>query len=156
MECLNAARYKKDELPGKNISVLMGAPYNQVGPLVWHRTARLGVLRSCWAPSECFSLLHSLCWASPDRFFPPVPQLHAGYVKRYLQTQKSTILDTQRRLEGKHKNGKLFPMAIRVTRIESAGGAERLHTLWPHMSSSGVESVPQIYPPLVEQRERTV
>lgn len=51
----------------------------------------------------------------------PFAQLHAGYVKRYLSTQKSTVLDTTRRLEGKHKTGKLIPISIRVTRIESAG-----------------------------------
>lgn len=44
-----------------------------------------------------------------------------GYVKRYLQTQKSTVMDATRRLEGKHKSGRLIPITIRVTRIESAG-----------------------------------
>ena len=68
--------YKKDELVGKNVSVLMGSPYN-------HQ--------------------------------------HSGYVKRYLKTQKATILDQRQRLEGRHKLGQLFQIALVVSRIESGG-----------------------------------
>lgn len=50
---------------------------------------------------------------------PPYNQLHNGYIKRYLATQKPTILDVAQRLEGKHKQGHLFQISITVSKIES-------------------------------------
>lgn len=93
----------------------MPAPYAQL-----HAGAALPWLLMPVAQAET-SRAYAVTHLAKPPCVPSRPRASAGYVKRFLQTQKSTVLDMHRRLEGRHKTGKLIPITIRVTRIESAG-----------------------------------
>lgn len=54
--------------------------------------------------------------AGTDSTFRVCP---SGYIKRYLASQKPSILDVQQHFEGMHKNGSLFPILITINKIES-------------------------------------
>lgn len=50
-----------------------------------------------------------------------IADLHDGYLQKYAQTGQSHILGQRRELEGKHKDGRLFPILLRVNPMEVHG-----------------------------------
>jgi PAS domain S-box-containing protein len=47
---------------------------------------------------------------------------HNGYLERYWQTGEAKIIGSGREVEGKHKNGSIFPVDIRINRLEINSG----------------------------------
>lgn len=52
---------------------------------------------------------------------PPYNIQHNSYLKRYLSTQQPHILNSPRKLEGRHKMGHAVPLTIFVTKLENGG-----------------------------------
>ncbi len=50
-----------------------------------------------------------------------VANLHNTYIKSYLNTQQSSIMGKRREVEGKRKNGVVFPMILQVNRMDLHG-----------------------------------
>jgi len=42
---------------------------------------------------------------------------HNGYLKRYINSHKTDIIDLSRDVEGKHKNNKIFPMRLSISEL---------------------------------------
>lgn len=54
---------------------------------------------------------------------PPYNAQHNSYLKRYAATGKASVLGTRQVLEGKHKKGHTFPIALTVNTMEVEGQA---------------------------------
>lgn len=54
----------------------------------------------------------------------PYKAQHDGYLHNYISTQKPKVIGVGRKVEGRRKNGEIFPMHLAVTEVESALGLQ--------------------------------
>lgn len=104
--------YKKEEMMGRNVSMLMPSPYKQQ-----HNSA--------YSPYALASALSSRPAHTRVPNLPPVCPA-TGYLERYERTRRGSVMNAKRMVEGLHKKGHTFAIQLAVTEVN--GGQDPNNT----------------------------
>ena len=64
----------------------------------------------------------------------PYHAAHDGYVRRYLETGEQRVIGRRTEVQGRHKDGTIFPIELTVS--ETQAGGQRRSLKSPHLRLS--------------------